>query len=261
MKQMLLALRELKQVLAQVAFSQAVLEGLIILLSSFIICVLINLPIYFGFIPGSLYFVHLANKKFKGIKLSKVEEEFPDLKEQLTTAADNLYRKNDIVAGLHEDVLRLMKSIKTSHFIKFKTMWRQLVAIAALCFALILFTSLNMQFVDYKEIAKEIQEFGQDRARPDIFEFQQAGVGNESDIFGNESLAELGLEELQVQINPIFSEINLQDIKEAKEQEFEEGAFPADIEAKITAQEGGENIPKEHKEIVKKYFSGLAAEQ
>ena len=116
MKQLLRGLRELKQAMVQIAFSEAVMEGSIALLATFIVCVLINLPIYWGFIPGGLYFMHLVNKKFSGIQLAKVEEEFPELKDQLRTASDNLYKENDLVRGLQEDVLRLMKHIKTAHF-------------------------------------------------------------------------------------------------------------------------------------------------
>ena len=67
MNPLLLALRELKQTLVQVAFSEAVFETAIVLLSSFIVCIFINLPIYFGFIPGGLYFIHVVNSKFKNL--------------------------------------------------------------------------------------------------------------------------------------------------------------------------------------------------
>ena len=261
MKALLLALRELKQAMAQIAFSEAILESAIVLLIAFIICVLINLPILFGFIPGALFFIHNVTKKYKDVNLEYVEEKFPELNEQLRAAADNLYKQNDMVNALHQDVLELLRKVKTASFIKFKTMWRELVTIAVLAFAVILLTSLNMQFLDYKIIAADIQNIGREPL-PGIYEAEfVAGFGNESDIFGNESVAELGLEELDIQINPLFSEINLQDIREAEEEDFEEGGFPADIEARITSQEGDENIPKEHKEIVKRYFSGLASEQ
>ena len=261
MKPLLLALRELKHAMVQIAFSEAVIEAAIVLLVFMIACVLINLPIFWGFIPGALYLIHVINRKFKGVQLENVEKKYPELDEQLRAAADNLYKENDLVQALHQDVLKLMRSIKTASFIRFKMMWRELVVIAILCFALILLTSLNMQFLDYKDIAVDIQNLGK-REMPNIYEMEfVAGMGNETDIYGNESLAELGLEELDIQINPLYSEINLQDIREAEKQDFEEGAFPNDIEAKISAKAGEENIPKEHKEIVKKYFSGLASEQ
>ena len=260
MKQLLLALRELKQVMVQVAFSEAIFETAIVMLITMIVCVLVNLPIVWGLVPVALFFIHSTRSKFKDIHLKQVEEKYPELDEQLRAAADNLYRKNDLVEALQQDVLGLMRKIKTSSFIQFKKMWRQLVIIAALSFAVILLTSLNMQFLDYRIIVDEIKDLGKHEL-PNIFEAEfAAGFGDESDIFGNESLAELGLEQLDIQISPIFSEINLQDIREARETTFEEGVFPSDIEARITSQEGGENIPKEHKEIVKNYFSGLARE-
>ena len=134
MKALLLALRELKQAMAQIAFSEAILESAIVLLIAFIICVLINLPILFGFIPGALFFIHNVTKKYKDVRLEYVEEKFPELNEQLRAAANNLYKQNDMVNALHQDVLELLRKVKTASFIKFKTMWRELVTIAVLAY-------------------------------------------------------------------------------------------------------------------------------
>ena len=58
-----------------------------------------------------------------------------------------------------------------------------------------------------------------------------------------------------MQINPILSEINLDDIK-AKPKDFDRSETPLQIEA-TTDSSFDEKIPREQ-EIVKKYFSAIS---
>ncbi|MBS3175786.1 hypothetical protein J4457_00965, partial [Candidatus Woesearchaeota archaeon] len=76
-------------------------------------------------------------------------------------------------------------------------------------------------------------------------------------IFGEESIAELGAEELNLQINPVLSEIDINDVSDAKEKEFKKDYFEEDIEA-TQDKTYEEDIDKKHREVVKNYYKEIA---
>ena len=80
---------------------------------------------------------------------------------------------------------------------------------------------------------------------------------NESLIYGNESVAELGTKELQLKINPLMSEINIDDVSDPEDKEFVEHYDTGNVGASQDATYT-ETIAKEHQKIVKNYFTGIA---
>ncbi len=243
-----------------ITFCEIILDSLLIFLIGLLVCMIFALPWGLSFIPFGIFAVRHTTKKFNRIKLRHVEGKVPELKYQLTTAADNLYRENELVDGLQEDVLRLMPLIRISDFVPFKKLWREIILMAMLSFSIILVTSLNLQMLDYKILVKELKDIKLD-AGDDIFletDDEKADSAVNEDIWGDESIVKLGDEQLNLQITPSMSEINIDDIRDIPDRVFEETSpFPEDITASSDAS-FDEKIPKENKEIVKRYFSKIA---
>ncbi len=258
MRPIVIALKEVKGALIQINASEMIIDALIVFSSAYLLCLLFLAPPAVAAIPFALALVYGWSHKVANVHAREVEETVPILKDQLTTVSDNLYRENEIITGLQQDVLALLRHVRVSYFIDFKRIWREIMILAVLSFAILIVATLNVHFADYKSVAKEIGdvlgEGGLGGLDPDGS--GEGGSENFTDIFGNETLVELGENELNLQINPVLSEINIEDIQEAKEREFEESVFPTEIIAR-TDSSFDDKIPKENREIVKKYFSGI----
>lgn len=259
MKRIVLALRELKQVLHNITFCEVVLDSLLVFLIGLLVCMIFALPWGLSFIPFAMFAARHTTKKFSRIKLRHIEGKVPELKYQLTTAADNLYKENELVSGLHDDVLRLMPLIRISDFMPFKKLWREIILMAMLSFSIILVTSFNLQMLDYKILVKELRDIKLDSGESIFLETdrEKADSAVNEDIWGDESVVKLGDEQLNLQITPSMSEINIDDVQDIPEKGFEPSPFPEDIRASSDAS-FDEKIPKENKEIVKRYFSKIA---
>ena len=126
----------------------------------------------------------------------------------------------------------------------------------ALSFCIILLSALNVKLIDFDSVLdnlKKLKEPQSDIALQDV-PLDPLPTG---DLYGNASIAALGNKELFLQINPVLSEINLDDIKDAKPKDYTENSFPKEILAKAD-KSFEENIPKDNKEIVKRYFGGIS---
>ncbi|MBI4449268.1 hypothetical protein HY641_04560 [Candidatus Woesearchaeota archaeon] len=260
MERIILAIREIRDVLTQIAVAEAMLDSLLFFFVIYLVCMLLGIDWRLGVVISLVFFAHHCSQKVKHINLRDVETTVPELKEQLSTSADNVHLDNEIVQLLHLDVLARMRAVKVSMFIPYKKLWREIMGIAAIAFLIIILVSLNVKFLDYKTV---LSGFKAPNSKTTIdFNALEAdnSTGGGGDIFGNESIAELGNRQLQLQINPILSEINLDDIKEAKPKDFDTSETPLEIKAS-TDSSFDENIPREHKEIVKRYFSAISGKK
>lgn len=264
MERIIPAINELKRTLIQLRLIETIMDGMVMFIIFYLLSMIFTINWVYTLVPVLGFMFYDAHKKLNEVRLKKVEEHVDALEDQLTTAYDNLYKENEIVKGLHEDVVKKMKLIRVSEFVPFKKMWREMVVIAAVCFTIILLGSLNVQFIDYRVLLDEFQGLGDDAlsGQLDLEGLGDGGSGGEDDdIWGNESIAELGSEELEFQINPVLSEIDINDIQDVKEREFTENS----VANEIIAQGGcageancNEDFPAEHKEIVKRYFNSIA---
>ena len=256
MKKIILALNELKRAIVQIKVMEALLDTILVFFISYLAMVLVAKDWRWALLPTVVFGFVQVHRKINEVTLADVEYYVPSLREQLRASADNVYRESEIAESLHADVLALMKQIRTSAFVPFKKIWREIMTIAALSFCIILISALNVKLVDFDNVMDNLKKL---REPIKDVRLNEAPLDNLSlgDIYGNSSIAALGNKELLLQINPVLSEINLDDIKEAKPKDFEKSAFPEEIVAKAD-KSFDENIPKENKEIVKRYFGGIS---
>lgn len=256
MKKIIIAFKELKRSITQIKALEALLDTILVFFLCYLAMALIAKDWKWALIPTIIFGFVQIHRKINEIGLVDVEGHVPQLREQLRASADNVYKENEIAESLHADVLALMKQIRTSAFVPFKKIWREIMTIAALSFCIILISALNVKLVDFNSVMNNLKQM-KDRTHDLNLANQPLDNMTAGDIYGNSSVAMLGNKEIQLQINPVLSEINLDDIKEAKPKDYEKSAFPDDIQAKAD-KSFDENIPKENKEIVKRYFGGIS---
>lgn len=256
MKKIILALSELKRAIVHVKVMEAILDMILFFFISYLFLVLIAKDWRWALLPTIIFGIVQIHRKANEVALLDVEYHVPQLREQLRASADNVYKENEIAEGLHSDVLLLMKQIRTSAFVPFKKIWREIMTIAALSFCIILLSALNVKLIDFDSVLDNLKKL---KEPPTELSLQDAPLDQlpTGDLYGNASVAALGNKELLLQINPVLSEINLDDIKDAKPKDYTENSFPKEIIAKAD-KSFEENIPKENKEIVKRYFGGIS---
>lgn len=252
------ALREVRSAVTQITLFTCLLDTLVVFLIATLVLILVTLPWWYALPVALLYGgVHTIRNVKKYQNLAYVEEKVPELSEQLITAADTVEKENPIVESLRQDVLKGMRSIKTSYFLSFGRLTRELITLAVISILIITASAHNIKFLDIRETLRDLGRLTEP-AGP----YELTGEGLEfvenlsEDIYGNKSIAELGNEELELQLTPVLSDIDIGKTKPPESKEFR-SALPEEIKA-TTDVSFQESIPKGYQRIVKSYFREIA---
>src|SRR3989344_1086445 len=248
------ALKELKKAILIIQLGDKILNALLLFAIFLLIFNLLNISWYYSFIPALGYLFGIFIYTYLMNLFLVVEKKVPEMHEQLRTVADNVYRSNDIIDSLKQDVLRNMKHVKTSYFMDLKNVSRRIIALCVLGFVIVLLSFFNVKFDFAGFVAPTdfINEIGIRNSRPDVVRLDYSlSEGNLSDILGNKSLAELGTKEFRLQINPLESDADLSIISEEdSEKDFSEPNFPKEIYTRYDVAYN-EKIAKENQEVVR----------
>ncbi|MBW3002210.1 hypothetical protein KY338_03565 [Candidatus Woesearchaeota archaeon] len=255
------ALRELKLTLLQVNILTWFLDTLVVFLVSNLAFFLLTLPLLYALIPTGIYAIVHGYHGRKKVTYKHVEEKVPELKEQLITAADNTDKEYEIVESLNKDVLKGMKHTMTSYFFSFGKLSRELFLLFVVAFLIIGASAYNVRFLDTHKAIQEVKEFARNSKEYEIDETLLAfeeGNPDEDEIYGEKSIAELGNEQLQLELNPIKSDADISKVKEPEHRKFR-STVPTEIAASTDASYE-ESIPKGYQKIVKSYFREITKE-
>lgn len=257
-KPMIAALKEVRTAVLQITLFSSLLDALVVFLISCLVLILISLPWWYA-LPIALAYgsIHTQRNIKRNTNMAYVEEKAPELQEQLTTVADNTDKENVIVQELQQDVLKLMRTIKTSSFLSFGRLTRELITLAVTSVLIITAAAHGIHFLDIKDTLKDLAALGK---TPGAYELSGEGlefVENFSeDIYGNKTLAELGSQELQLELTPMLTDIDIGKTKPPESRQFT-STLPEEIKA-TTDVSFQESIPKGYQRIVKSYFSEIA---
>lgn len=258
-KPIIAALAEVRSAVTQITLFTTLLDTLVVFLICTLALILVVLPWWYALVPTVIYGVlHVVRTVKKHQNLAYVEEKVPELEEQLITVADNTDKENAIVESLQQDVLRGMRAIKTSYFLSFGRLVRELITLAVVSILIITASAHHIAFLDFRETLKDLQNLGKGPQGP----YELTGEGLEfvenlsEDIYGNKSIAELGNDELQLQLTPVLSDIDIGRTKPPQSREFS-SSLPEEIKA-TTDVSFQESIPKGYQRIVKSYFREIA---
>lgn len=268
------ALLELRTVLFSIGLFNSGIDSMLVLLFCLLGTLIIGLPWQVALVPAGIYFVWHTRTILKALGYMDVESRVPQLKEALRTAADNLSAENEVVHSLHEEVLHKMHLIQTSSFIGFGKVTRQLLVIALLCFAIISVSALGIHLIDGTDLLSKLGVigsggwltdadadegfFGRLSKRNDgtkMFE-KPVTLLDDSSIYGDASVVELGTDELNLELNPEGTGVKIGDVKPPESRDFNEQPTATDIVAESDSTYS-EDIPKEYQSIVRNYFQNI----
>jgi len=255
-KPIALALKEAKKAVLHIVIFNSVIDTLVVFMLLFLATVLLTIPIGYAIIITLVYAVVHTYGNIKEVNFSSIEAKFPNLNEQLITVADNWKEQNEIVEALNQEVLLKMKEIRTSRFLNFGKLTREVAVMAVISFIIIGSAAFNVKFLDFGEAIKELREFKPFQEydiNEELLEFEESQ--NLSEILGDESITELGQQQLDLQINPLKSDVDIGKVYDPEERRFRE-VPPPDIRATADVS-FEEQIPKQYQRIVKTYFKEI----
>ncbi len=255
-KPIVLALREAKKSVMQIVLFNSFIDTLAMFLLLALGCLLLSFPIWYAVIPGIAYAIVHTRGNLKDVNFNAIEEKFPELKEQLITVADNWKESNEIIDELNADVLKKMKEIRTSSFLNFGKLTREIAVMAVVSFVIIGMSAFNVKFLDFKDTIAELKNFkplSEYDINQELLEFEESQ--NLSEILGDKKVLELGQQQLDLEINPILSDIDIGKVRDPTERSFKE-VPPSEIRATTDAS-FEDAIPKQYQRIVKTYFKEI----
>lgn len=255
-KPVVLALEEARKAVFKIVVFNSLIDGMVAFMLMYLGCILLSLPIGYALLAALVYLVVHTYGNLKDVNFAKIEEKFPALSEQLITVADNAKEQNEIVDALNQEVLHKMKEIRTSSFLNFGKLTREVVVMAVISFIIIGSSAFHVKFLDLQEIVKELKEFNPVKEydiNEELLQFEESQ--NLSEILGNKSVTELGQQQLNLELNPLKSDVEIGTVRELEDRQFREVA-PPEIRA-IADVSFEEEIPKQYQRIVKTYFKEI----
>lgn len=260
MKDFKAILKEVNRVVDEVLSFDIILTSVLIFLVCYLILMLVNLNPWYSLFPTLGYLLFLGYIDLNTNKYKIVENKYAPLYEKLRTAADNVNTENEVVNELENDVVRNLRDVRVSSFVKIKKISYKVLGSVVLCL-LILFASIyNIHFGGLDTAFDKVRDLiyregtgGGDGAIGD--ELVVGKGGGEGDIYGEESIAKIGSQEVEIRIKQPTMEVAGSENYEMPEKEFEE-TFPEEI---FASSSGGyeEKITVENQKLVKDYFKEL----
>lgn len=206
--------------------------------------------------------IHLRDSKTNTISL--VEEKYPNLKERLRTAYDNLDVDNVIVADLVQIVSANIAKVNPSDFMRKR---RVMFGLIILLVSFSTLTVINMNDIDLgfddEDWDKFIDTVNPDDENPDVFEeigdsSDEEGDGSDSEnLIGEPAVIVVEGKEVDLTLPP-GSGVGFSNAEDAEgtEDDFQQSsAYEISI---ISSQAYDEDLPQGYELIIKDYFEELA---
>lgn len=257
-----MALDDLNRELVFLDVFNIVLNSLIGFLAGVGTAIVFNFGWEFALIPAVVVLIYYFIVYFNRRRLLLVEEKVPKLHERLRTAADNINRKDEITNDLKQEVVHDMKNVETTLFIDLEGVSVRLFSIAIIAFVVVILSFLDLTFdFQFAPVIHEPVRYIRERVFTQEIS-QNASIpftaGNLSDIYGNKTaLIMLGDERIELQLNPLQSELNFDEISEAEQRNFNPPVYPKEIYTSYDASYT-EKIAKKNQAVVKSYFEQIS---
>jgi len=221
-----------------------------------IIASFLDLWYAFSYVFAGAYFIRMLAKKMGKIHLRTFEEHNPEIKEMLTTAADNADKDNIVVIELFKEVIEKVRKISSGTLVVPQALLIMILAIPVLAV-------VDFEVTPYKidALSQEtmLNELGRLRFMEGLFNRTKAD-GNisedeflEEDIYGERRIAELGDQEINVKMSNV-NNIDFTRPKDSYEQDTNFKDYP-DEENSVIVFDDKNDIEdfKDEKDLVLKY--------
>jgi hypothetical protein len=261
------AVKEVEAAFTQLAIFEILLNSMIVFLAAYLVLLLFDFGMIFALIPTIIYIVIFSIRRLRTNSASQVESKYGNLKEKFRTAVESQYTENPVVNELQAEILRDLRKVEEASFFSNKQTYIKVGIIILLCFLIFYFSPVSFGGLfnfDLSKILPSDHNGGKTGTGTNDAGAYTGGMkegGNlygDEDIYGTLSVAKLGDKAIEVKFNPGGYEMNINEVKDVQEVQFDE-AYPTEITA-TSGEVLEEDIPKEQQELVKNYFKQLAEE-
>jgi hypothetical protein len=225
---------EVKMEMLKIALIYAFLDSVMIFFIIYFVLSFFNLKLlYMLVIPGAVTLIFFMTRfitKVNKMRLKDMEDANPQLKEMLRTAHDNQNDQNPLMDALFMELKGKMRTASSGNLLESKKIMTRIISAVVIVFLIVFVSSMN---VNLKKI-----DIPFDKLRfmmPSNANGHQEGkitdlVFNQTDvIYGDSSIAKLGNDKIDINVNPTMSEIDLNNVKDAESQNLREGNMPSEV--------------------------------
>ncbi|MFC1768426.1 hypothetical protein ACFLZX_01555 [Nanoarchaeota archaeon] len=266
MKKFHKVIKEVNFTIDAIILFDTLLNSLIVFLLCYLLFIIFTINPFYAALPAIMFFIITTYLDFEKNKATLIETKHPFLNEKLRTSFDNVEEENEVEEELESEVQHDLRKVHVSTFIDSRKTTSKTIAIVLLCFVILLISAVGINFIDINVVLEDfdvLNYFTGGNGTGGPSEELGAGGGEDEDIFGDESLAELSDEEFEISLSSgSFEVISGADYSEPPDVDFEE-TFPDTICADDPEGCGAEGYaedktPLEHAELVKNYFLNIA---
>jgi hypothetical protein len=251
------ALGGVKHLLILVLLMTGILDALTVLLLGILVLRVLGFNWRLAWLPFGVMLVFGLVRGFRRASYRLAEQHVPALQEQLRTVADNLARESIVLEALNQEVLGKVRALQPTVFVQLNRLTRQLIILSGISFAVLAVAAANVKFLDVPQLADDAVE-AVSGGKLKLSRLIQLGEEEgPTDIYGEASVAQLGLEELQLELHGAATDVNINEVREAERREFKEQQYPPDL-AGAPEEAFEEQVPRGYERLVREYFSTVA---
>jgi hypothetical protein len=225
---------EVKMEMLKIAFIYAFLDSVMLFFLIYFIVSFFNIKfIYTLAIPGIITLIFFVIKfvtKVNKMRLKDMEDANPQLKEMLRTAHDNQNEQNPLMDALFMELKGKMRTASSGNLLESRKIITRIISAVIIVFLIVFVSSMNVNLkkidIPFDKLRFMMPGNGDSHQEGKITDL----VFNQTDvIYGDSSIAKLGNDKIDINVNPTMSEIDLNNVKDAESQNLREGEMPQEV--------------------------------
>lgn len=226
--------REVQNEMLKVVLINAFLDSLMVFFIIYFVVSFFNIKfLYMLLIPGIItliFFVSSMLIRVKKLRLKTMEDANPQVKEMLRTAHDNMNENNIMMLALFEELKGKMKTVSSGNLLESKVIITRIISAVVIVFLTISVSAFNVNLkkidIPFDKLRFMIPNGKDANSEGNITDL----VFNETDVlYGDASIAKLGNEQINLNVNPTMSDIDFNKVGDAEDQKLREGTVPQEI--------------------------------
>lgn len=234
---------EVKYELLKILLLSVFLESAIVFLATYLVLSVFSMPLWYSGVLAAAYFGARFFYKSRGFDLKRIEERNPHLREMLRTAHDNKNVDSLMSHALFSEVINKMRKVSSGTFLSMEMILRRLAAIAILSVVLVSLAFFNINIAQFDNPLEGPLNRAGDlfRSLTGADEMPEAIDLRDSSLYGEHRMADLGNQDLQLQINPSLNQIDFSSIDDPDTSQGAIRDFPGSDARAVagSAYEGG----------------------
>ena len=241
--------QELRKEILKTVVLDTFINTVIIFLAANIVLLFFNIHFYYAILGAAVFFALSTALKYRRIKLRMVEEKNPDFMHMLRTARDNINSTSIVAAALFEEIIERSNKLLIGNLMNYRGIVLRLFIIFGLIVGSGFAVSYNYQKLHLSSI---FDKYDLDFYKSPFSMTSDKGLTETDDIFGISSLARLGEDELNMELDTGISELDLTRLKEEQTSDFDTSTSSVNVKA-VGALTSSDTGIKDDLEIVRAF--------